>query len=187
MKKFIKDKLESFLLNESVKGGQYVVYHGSPNKIDNFSDEFVGGEKATDQEGPGIYFTTSKDDARMYGEFIHEAIFTPRVLWDQTPTNPKKLRPFITKMVLAAPDWKTHAQNYDENPRVGVNTIVESTLAYNDTEKDVAQQIWYDFYKNNPIDYVRNMVKMGVDGLTVKRENGVIHFIIYNPSTLKFK
>lgn len=181
MKHLIKQRL-----NEALKGGTYTLYHGSPKRINSFTDDFVGGEGATDQEGPGIYFTNSIEDAKMYGEFIHEAIFTPRQLFDQTPTNPTKLRPFVTKMTLAAPEWEMHAENFDENPRIGVKTFVESALEYNDTEKDVAQQVWYDFYKNNPIDYVRNMVKMGVDGLMVKKEHGgVVHFIVYNPSALK--
>jgi hypothetical protein len=180
MKDLIKQRL-----NEALKGGSYTLYHGSPKRINSFVDDFVGGAEATDQEGPGIYFTNSIEDAKMYGEFIHEAVFTPRLLWDQTPTNPKKLRPLVTKMTLAAPDWEMHAQNYDENPRRGAMQFVESALEYNDTEKDVAQQVWYDFYKNNPVDFVRNMVKLGVDGLMVKREHGVVHFIIYNPSALK--
>lgn len=180
MKIFIKQKL-----NEALKGGSYTLYHGSPKQINNFSDDFVGGKEANDLEGPGIYFTSSFEDAQMYGEFIHKVIFTPRLLWDQTPTNPKKLRALVTKMTLAAPDWEMHAQNFDENARRGVMQFVESALDYNDTEKDVAQQVWYDFYKNNPVDFVRNMVKMGVDGLMVKKEHGVTHFIIYNPSALK--
>lgn len=181
MKELIKQRL-----NESLKGGTYTIYHGSPTKIIDFTDDFVGGKDAVDQEGPGIYFTSSIEDAKMYGEFIYTATFTPRLLYDQTPTNYKKLRPLVTKMTMLAPNWEMHAQNYHENPRLGVNQFVDSALEYNDTEKDVVQQIWYDFYKNEPVDYVRNMVKMGIDGLMIKKEhNEIIHFIIYNPAALK--
>lgn len=186
MKNFIKQKLEASLLNESVKGGSFVAYHGSKTKIANFSDEFVGSKEAVDQEGPGIYFTSSKEEANRYGEFVYSVILSPRVLLDKTPTNPTKLRPLVNKMVMMAPEWEMHAQNYDENPKRGASQFIESALEYNDTEKDVAQQIWYDFYKNEPVDYVRNMVKMGIDGLLVPKEyDNVTHYIIYNPSIIK--
>ena len=35
-----------------------IAYHGTNNKIDKFVTDFVGGQNAMDQEGPGIYFTT---------------------------------------------------------------------------------------------------------------------------------
>jgi hypothetical protein len=79
------------------------------------------------------------------------------------------------------------AQNYDENPRIGLRNFIEATIDYNDTEKDVVQQIWYDFYRYNPIDFVRNMVKLGIDGIMVTKDNGVIHYIIYNPSIIKIQ
>ena len=52
-------------VNEIVKG-DYTVYHGSPNKIAKFTDDFVGRKEATDLNGPGIYFTTSENEARGY-------------------------------------------------------------------------------------------------------------------------
>jgi len=181
MKQLIKQRL-----NEALKGGSITVYHGSPTQIAKFTDDFVGGKEAVDQEGPGIYFTSSKEEANGYGEFVYTATITPRLLLDKTPTNPKKLRPLVTKMTMMAPEWEMHAQNYDENPKKGVNVFVDSALDYNDTEKDVAQQIWYDFYKNEPVDYVRNMVKMGIDGLCIPKEyNDVTHYIIYNPTIIK--
>jgi len=185
MKNFIKQKLQESLMTELTKGGSYTVYHGSKTQITNFVDEFVGGDNAIDQEGPGIYFTTSKEEAETYGEYLYTVTLTPRQLMDETPSNPRKLTPFITKMVRMAPEWKDKAQNYDENPLRGLNIFVESTLDYNDTEKDVAQQIWVEFYRYQPVDYVRNMVKMGIDGIKVKREyNDITHFIIYNPSII---
>jgi hypothetical protein len=59
MKKLIKQQLRESLLPESIAGGEYHVFHGSPTKITKFMDDFVGGKEANDQEGPGIYFTTS--------------------------------------------------------------------------------------------------------------------------------
>lgn len=184
-KNLIKTLLRENLLPEVTQGKSFVAYHGSPKEITNFSDEFVGGKEATDQEGPGIYFTSSIEEARRYGENVYTVTLTPRKLLDMTPSS-NKLAPFVSKMAFMAPEWDTHAQNFDENPRVGVRQFVESTINYNDTEKDVAQQIWIDFYRYSPVEYVRNMVKMGIDGILVpKQYDDVTHYIIYNPSIIK--
>ena len=44
MKKLIKQQLRESLLPESITGGEYHVFHGSPTKITKFVDEFVGGK-----------------------------------------------------------------------------------------------------------------------------------------------
>ena len=188
MKNFIKERLKASLLKESIKGGYYTVFHGSKHKITNFTDDFVGGENATDQEGPGIYFTTSREEANAYGEFIYTVTLTPKLLLDTTPTNSSKLRPLLTKMAKMAKDWQDKAQNFDENPLKGISVFVESALDYNDTEKDVVQQVWIDFYKYEPTDYVRNMTKLGIDGLIVPRySKDGNHIIVYNPSIIKLQ
>ena len=182
----IKNILREALIPEITQGKSFVVYHGSPNKILKFVDEFVGGEKANDQEGPGIYFTSSFDNAGHYGEYVHKAILSPRKLLTTKPSS-NKIAGLIEKMVLMASDWEMHAQDYDENPKIGLRKFIESTIQYNDTEKDVVQQIWYDFYRYEPVNFVRNMVKIGIDGIMVPKENGVVHYIIYNPAIIKIE
>lgn len=185
MKDFIKQRLHESL-TEVTNGGIYTVYHGSKAVITNFSDEFVGKEEAIDQEGPGIYFTTSLEEAQAYGPNVYTVTLSPRKLMDTTPTNPNKLRTLVTKMLKSAPNWKETAQNFDENPLKGITMAIENMMDYNDTEKDVAQQIWYDFYRYHPIEYLRNMVKLGIDGIIIPRYHKEgNHVIVYNPSIIK--
>jgi predicted Fe-Mo cluster-binding NifX family protein len=187
-KLLIKNLLRESLLPESIKNGEYHVFHGSKTKITKFVDEFVGGKEAIDQEGPGIYFTTSEDEAYGYGENIYSVTLTPRLLFDEAPINTKKLRPLITKLAKMAPDWEESAQNYDENPSRGIIDFVESTLNYNDNEKDCLLQVWIDFYRNSTVDYVRNCVKLGIDGIIVQKEyKNAKHVIVYNPSIINVK
>jgi hypothetical protein len=182
----IRQKLREGLLVEVSGDKTITAYHGSPNKIMKFVDEFVGGKDANDQEGPGIYFTSSFDNAGHYGEYVHKVKLTPRKLLTTTPSS-NKIANLIKKMVLMAPDWEEKAQDWDENPNIGLREFITSTINYNDTEKDVAQQIWYDFYRYDPVDFVRNMVKMGIDGLMIPKEDGMFHYIIYNPSVIKIE
>jgi hypothetical protein len=180
----IKQKLRESLLPEAKINKPIVAYHGSPNRILKFVDEFVGGEGANDQEGPGIYFTSSYDNAGYYGEYIHTVTLTPRKLLTTIPSS-NKMAALVNKMVLMAPDWEEKAQDWDENPRVGVRDFINSAIQYNDTEKDVVQQVWIDFYHYDPIDFVRSMVKMGIDGLMIPKDDGIFHYIIYNPDIIK--
>lgn len=184
-KKVIKNILRENFVSET-KQSPIIAYHGSPKRILKFVDEFVGGEKAADQEGPGIYFTSSFDNAGHYGEYVHKVTLTPRKLLSTKPSS-NKLAGLIEKMVMMASDWEMHAQDYNENPKIGLRKFIQSTIEYNDTEKDVLQQIWYDFYRYAPVDFVRNMVKIGIDGIMVPKENGGIHYIIYNPSIINIE
>lgn len=186
MKDLITKRLRESLIHEITKGGSYTVFHGTKAEIKRFSDEFVGGAEAMDQEGPGIYFTTVKEEAEVYGNKIYTVKLSPRKLMDMTPLVPSKWKAFTTKVMRMAPDWKATAQNFDINPYKGLTMAVDSSIDYNDTEKDLAQQIWIEFYRYEPVEYVRNMVKMGIDGIIVPRHQGEgNHIIVYNPNIIE--
>lgn len=185
MKDLIKKLLKESLIPESTKGGSYQAFHGSPTKITQFIDDFVGSNEASDQEGPGIYFTTSEKEANHYGENVYNVTLTPRLLFDQIPPNNMKLTPILSKLVRMAKDWKMSAQDYHENPTIGLNEFIKATLNYNDNEKDCILQVWIDFYRYNPVAFVRNCVSLGIDGIIVNKEDGVKHIIVYNPSIIK--
>lgn len=166
------------------------VYHGSNTKITNFVTDFVGGNNATDQEGPGIYFTTSLDNANRYGEYVHKVILKPRKLLSEKPRGGTSAE--LLKLAKMAPDWEDTAMNWSENPQVGIVKAVNDAIQYNDNEKDRFLQIWIDFYRNHPVEYVKNCVKLGYDGIVVDRqslfENDPIkHYIIYNPSIIEIQ
>ena len=145
MKSFIRKRLRENI-NEVTEGGEYIAYHGSPYKIKKFTDEFVGSEKATDQEGPGIYFTTSFDDAAGYGKYVYKVKLSPRKLLDLSED--KKIpKHILIKLIKMKSDWKMNAQDWAENPDIGAKKAVEDAYDYNDNEKDVFLQIWIDFYR----------------------------------------
>lgn len=168
----------------TVDAGEITAYHGSPDKIENFTDEFVGDKDATDQEGPGIYFTTSRDDARGYGEFLYSVILRPNKLIDETSSeniNPDEL----VEIIKTLPEWEGDAQNWAEDPETGLQMAVDSAIEYNDTEKDVFQQVWIEFFRYRPILFVKGMVTLGYDGQIIEKENGRRHVIVYNPDIIE--
>ena len=166
------------------------VYHGSNTKITNFVDDFVGGKDANDQEGPGIYFSTSAENANLFGIYVHEAIITPRKLLTQNPRGGTYNE--LMKLSKMAPEWEDTAQNWSENPNTGIVNAVNDFIKYNDNQKDRFLQVWIDFYRDHPVNYVRKCVKLGYDGIVVDKDTmmegkPLKHYIIYNPSVIQIK
>ena len=171
-------------LDETIKGGKYIMYHGSNHAFNKFTDEFVGGESANDQEGAGIYFTTSKEEANRYGKYIYKVQLKPRKL-----TNIANKR-FVsvsdmTKLIKMSPTWKDDVQNWDENIIRGLAIAIKSIMEYSDNEKDLFQQIEHDFFRYQPRLYVQGMTKLGYDGQLIDKDyEGIVHIIVYNPEII---
>lgn len=167
-------------------------FHGSEHKISSFTDEFVGGKEAHDQQGPGIYFTSSWKNARWYGPYVYTVKLKPGKAVS-TQDGKKASAKELEWLIKHAPDWEMHAENFHENPAQGVKIAIRGILDYNDNPHQQFLQVWIDFYRNNPVDYVRNMVKLGYDiiyitGLEsmVAGEANITHAIVLNPAIIEF-
>jgi hypothetical protein len=192
MREFIKNKLrESFTKHiTEVKNSGYEAYHGSPYKIKKFNDNFISGKDAIDQQGPGIYFTDSNEEAIGYaGEngYVYQVRLHPKKLLSSEPKNNLEfLTNTVIKLIKMSPNWKRVARSYDDDIETGLNDMVYSYIGQNQTEKDVFISIFNDIYQNNPIDYVRNMVKLGYDGIYLPTKSGGEHIVMYNPSLIEY-
>jgi hypothetical protein len=193
MKHLIKKLLKEGLLGEEVDSS-FTAYHGAPNKIDKFVDEFVGGKDATDQNGPGIYFTTKVEETYGYadgGYVYHVEIANSKFLdsIERSEGYLRKYRDEVRKLIMMAPDWEIDAQNWDMNPQVGLDVMVDNFIQYNSNEKDVFLQVWIDVYRGIEVQYVRNMVKLGYGGVFVnggfQSGTGGDHIVVYNPNLIK--
>lgn len=159
-------------------------FHGSKNKIINFSDEFIG--RGHDQEGPGIYFTSSYKDAKFYGNYLYSVVLRMK------KTIPEEgdldlFREDIEYLIDNSPNKEDALSNWDEDLFSAREEAIESILEYAENPQDLFQQVWIDFYRNNPIDYVRNMVNLGYDGFYVKKRENTIHAIVFNPLVIEVK
>lgn len=181
-------------VNEIVNG-DYIVYHGSPHKIAKFSDDFVGRKEATDQNGPGIYFTTSEDEARGYagaGGYVYKVKLHVDKLLESTEASKavlNKLRDEVSDLIMMAPNWKESAEEFGYgDAKKGLETMLNGFIEYNSNEKDVFLQTWIDVYRDEPIQYVRNMVRLGYEGVIITPEEtqGGTHIVLYNPNLIEF-
>ena len=79
-----------------------------------------------------------------------------------------------------ASNWKRVASGYDD----GLEEMVYKYVEQNQTEKDVFLSVFLDIYQDEPIKYIRNMVKLGYDGIELPTSKGGKHIVIYNPSKI---
>jgi tRNA nucleotidyltransferase/poly(A) polymerase len=171
-------------LNETIKGGTYVMYHGSNHAFTKFTDEFVGKEEANDQEGAGIYFTTSEEEAGRYGRYIYKVQLKPRKLTNIANKRTVSVTD-ITRLIKMSPTWKEDVLNWDESVMRGLAKAIKSLFDYSDNEKDLFQQIEHDFFRYESRLYVQGMTKLGYDGQLINKDyEGITHIIVYNPEII---
>lgn len=164
-----------------------VLYHGSLGKIEKFDVSKLGSGRGHDQDGPGFYFTDDVTDARRYASpngFVHTATVTLR---KAVPDKGKAKSAEVLQLINAAPDLADTLTNWDENPAAAKRNALAAMLNQENPQQTF-QSVWYDFYKGHEADYVRNMVKLGYDGLLVDRarNGGTLHVVVFNPDVVKF-
>jgi len=183
--------LVKITLNKGMQGFQSFIteaietwFHGSDTKIDKFTLDNVGRSEAIDQEGPGIYITTSADDARRYGRYIHQlAVKTAktRLMPDKKRFDPSLIR----RLILKSPDRDDALTNWDENPHRALNIAVDQIYSsYGPDEyREAMESIWGDFYRNHPKEYLKALWQW--DGFILPRADGVRHMIVFKPDIIK--
>jgi hypothetical protein len=84
-----------------------------------------------------------------------------------------------------APNWKQVARGYDADVKEGLSEMVYRYVGMAQSEKEAFVSAYIDVYKNNPVGFVRNMVKLGYDGVYLPTKSGGAHIVIYNPSLIE--
>ena len=174
------------VISETMETG-FDAYHGSEHKISKFEDSFLSGDGVTQHHGAGIYFTTNYDNARMFGENVYKVHIKGRFLDRETPAENVSIEELIKLMKMSDEDWEMEAYNYNEDPEVGVMIAAQSAIDYADNEVDVFLRVQSSWYQHQPLDYVRNMTKLGYDGMVVDAPKdwvGEKHIIVFNPNII---
>jgi hypothetical protein len=157
-------------------------YHGRTVKSAEFKEEFTG--KGTDQEGPGFYFTDDPIQAAGYA-YPDGVIITAKLKLRKEL--PEKAKTSDIKFLLEnSPNYEYNLSNWHEDPKKAASIALKAML----DQDDVYQQVWVDFYRYDPEDYLKNLVKLGYDGhsaLWIKRHGtgDVEHMVVYNPKAIE--
>lgn len=166
-------------------------YHGSMHAIGEFTTEHVGGRTAHDEDGPGIYFTTSFQDAARHwahpcrhGSKIYEVRLN---LQNLVPVDPPGLdRSRYSLLLQAAPGFEGALGDWDDDPKKALRLVLAALVA-KDSAHDALQSIWYDFYYRQGASrqYVDNLPGLlGYDGVVLSKGVGVSHVVVYDASRI---
>jgi hypothetical protein len=134
-----------------------------------------------DQEGPGLYFTTSLQDACAYGEYIAKVrlnVPSGRIV----PTKDKLSLSEICRMILAAPNYQDTLTNWDEDSQRALQKAIRGVQDYCASPFDSYQQLWYEFYRNAPQQYLKNIK---LHDMAVIQRNGCFHAIVFHPEIIE--
>ena len=167
------------------------LFRGDPKpiSIEDFDPEYGTRHLLKDlgsslSEGPGIYFTTQEEDARLYGSNItRKTLQDANILTKESPRfNYRQIEKILQGVGKEAMELAT--SNWDENPNVGKRMLMESIMSA-DNPVDQLIVIWSNvFYHQNPAKFMELMTRNGIDGIAKHKEDAT-YYAIYNRGVLK--
>ena len=180
-----------------IKSEKVEAYHGTPASFSKF-DIGKSGD-GYDQEGPGLYFSNDKDDAAKYmekGKLFHVYLNFNKTVPLEGEVNVEEIK----KLIL----WTMDLENEEQLENVDMDKFYESSLSdygedsfsafieavnnileYTNGPHDAFQQIWIDYYRYNPTKYLNNMIKLGYDGVIIPKEEGRVHYVVFNTNIIE--
>lgn len=169
---------------------QGIFYHGSNYEINKFSDEFTGRIGAPDADGPGIYFTNSKENAAMWGKFTYEVKINLRDFITNkkksTQADRIKLKEFLDNK------GEEYIDNRSSDIEKDKIMAINDAINYSETEDDVWHSLRNEQYNYAPQGFMRAMSKIGIDGLVLYKKGfhfddvkKAYHCIVYNPESIE--
>lgn len=173
------------------------MYRGDPEPVDlqNFDPEH--GVKVLGKDlgssaalGPGIYFAAQERVARLYGSNITKTILNnANLITEKSPLFSFSQMDKILKGVDKE-KMEIAVSNWDENFSIGKKLLIQTILSGTNAV-DQLMNIWADvFFHQNANMFLELMVKNGIDGISLIREDTITKeeitfFVIYNRNLLK--
>lgn len=187
VRKIVRQVLKESIMAETTKGS-FIAYHGTDHEINKFEDSFLTGDRTTQHHGAGIYFATSEENARMFGNNVYKVKITGNFISTDNPKSDVNPKDVEALMKLSDDEWELEAQNYHPDPEVGLRIAIKDAMSYGDNEVDVFMRVqsggWYLYDR---LGYVRNMTKIGIDGMIVDAPSDWVnqkHIIVFNPDAV---
>jgi hypothetical protein len=160
-------------------------YHGSNHKITKFTTDFMDTQSSNGlQNGPGIYFTSDINDAKIYGKYIHEVTIS---------IAKSRLMPEFKRGLNIAPiilhnqsNFIKNYQDWDKNYSKAYITALKTfdEIYDNKNYRNVLIRLWEDFYFDKSNIFLKEILGK-YDGYILEYNNGVKHFMCYKPEIIK--
>ena len=160
-----------------------ILYHGSSVRFNRFDPAYIG--EGHDQYGPGFYLADRYDGAARYASGDTGSVatieFTPRrIITRQDVRNTIEIR----KVAYASSNRQEAFENYGS-----AGACIKSLLVYEDSV-DAFQSVWYEMYRmtqdvEGDREFLREMVRIGIDGAKVQLANQTHTYISFNPDVTR--
>lgn len=163
-----------------------VWFHGRAARSTRFDLERVGDRYATNQEGPGFYFTTDRTEALGYahpsGVVLQAKLRVPR--WVSTTAKPDRAE--VERLMRASPVYEDALTDWDESPARAHQKALRGILTA-ENQHAAFLNVWGEFYRRadeNPA-YLRALVKLGYGGVYIPNPHGAPHAVVFSPDFLE--
>jgi hypothetical protein len=179
---------------------EYEVYHGRTVADATFDLKYVGSKAANDQYGPGFYFTDVESEAARFSESGGSVIRAMITINHPMSMKAKVTKKQVTYMIRSAPSVKSIVSAARKGRDAQEEAFYESPLsnfgetflkAFNEAvDGYLGMELFHamttlqrDFYRDDPADYLRNVRKLGYDGIIIPSEATI--FVVFDPSQIK--
>lgn len=157
-------------------------FHGSSSDRGDFRDhnwDRNPRESSLNEWGPGIYWTSSREQAETYGPYLHEAVM--RSNFCLVPM----FRPtmsYLREFYAMAP--ATDQQRFKEDWGISLQEIFHKYRRQS-TLYEALLSMYGALYRD-PEDWVHAMVSLGFDG-TIRRfpDRELYHLVVWSPEKLR--
>lgn len=160
-------------------------YHGDPIKRTSFAGQKMDRDRRSEQggneNGPGIYWTSEREEAQHYGSWIHTATMKTikaRILTDRIKATPT----LVSNLIDAAAQERRESAllNWAETPGAALPLAVASYVGMR-TFADAAVAIYRDIFGYDADAWADAMTSIGFDAYQPADRP---HFIVYNPKII---
>lgn len=162
-------------------------YHGAKVAFDAFDPARAADGHA--QEGCGFYFTSDRDDAIHYAGSTGYLLTVELRIDRQLPLTGRARRQDVEALMRASPELDSTLENWDENPSRAFAAALNGMMSRG-TPKEVFEQVWWDFYRSHPAEFLAEVSRLGYDGTVFPRSalrdgTPVQHVVMYNVEKIK--
>jgi len=156
-----------------------VWYHGRTVKNQTFDISKAGA--GHNQQGPGFYFSSDKDDA---GTYAYPDGIVMEVEIDDSSLVPEEMSREDAEYLLEQAeedDRERHLSDWGGDREALLDALINA--------EDPYQQAWAELYGDNHKGYLQAMVDLGYDGHKSKPNEHIdtVHFVVYNPAVIDIK
>ena len=160
-----------------------IFYHGQISR--NLILDYIG--TGNDRYGIGLYFTSDKELAQLFGQYIFTVESNDYKILNGDINNFKKSD--IQKALNFFKDRDKESYDYlwsdwDSNENIAIKKII-NTILNDETNLEITQSIWYIIFRNREKMYLDFMQSIGIDGIEFNVENGIKYLILYTLKSYK--